>query len=108
MMPEELFEILDQLFYTNENVTVQRDVTLAQIKIPYCIKCYGTSISIFSDNDTYLQEAQDNLFGEIFVIDPQKDLIENFVICAALFFKVQNEYTNSLEQVNKELRKFHM
>ena len=106
-MSEELFEMLDKLFSTNENVTVSRNVTLAQIPVDYYIKCYGTSIAVLKD-DTYLQDARNNLFGEIYAIDPKKDLVENFIYCSALFFKVQEEYIKSLEKVNKELRKFHM
>ena len=107
-MPEELFKMLDQLLDTNDNITVQRNVTFAQIKVPYYIKCYGTSISIFNDDDAYLQEAKDNLFGEVYAIDTQKDLAENFISCAAIFFKIQNQYIESLEKLNKELMKFHM
>lgn len=106
-MSEDLFKMLDKLFSSNDNVTVSRNVTLAQLKIPYYIKCYGTSIAILNDN-TYLQEARDNLFGEVYAIDPNKDLAENFVICAALLFKIENEYIESLEKLNKELNKFHM
>ena len=106
-MSKELFEMLDELLATNDNVTIQRDVTLVQVPIDYYIKCYGTSIAILNDN-TYLQDARDNLFGEIYAIDPKKDLVENFISCAAIFFKIQNDYIASLEKLNKELNKFHM
>ena len=106
-MSEELFKMLDKLLATNDEVSVQKDITLAQVKVPYYIKCYGTSIAILNDN-TYLQEARDNLFGEIFVIDHEKDLAENFISCAAIFFKIQNDYIASLEKLNKELNKCHM
>lgn len=99
--------MLDKLFSSNDEVKVQKDITLAQIPVDYYVKCYGTSIAILKDN-TYLQEARDNLFGEVCAIDPQKDLVENFMLCAALFFKIQNDYIASLEKLNKELNKFHM